>query len=366
MINEMALKNSGKLNRLTNRTFQFPEQIRSGFYTANYFLKTKAIIQNLLPKQVVTMQFFQWQSNLVVCGLDEVIALIHTFANQPEHLLIEALEDGEVVDAKEPVLRITGVYEDFGFLESTIDGILSRRSSVATNAKEVLLAANGKPVFSMADRQDDYHSQSGDGYASYIMGIDRVSTDAQAAWWGGKGMGTMPHALIQLCEGDLIKACELYATQFPQEQITALVDYHNDVINESLKVARTFQKRLKAVRVDTSSSLTDQYFQRHPLPSIDTRGVNPWLIIALRKALDQEGFSYVQIIVSSGFNPEKIRLFEQAKAPVDLYGVGLYLMTLRTNFTGDLVMLNGKPQAKVGRSLLPSTRLKKVAYPSLS
>jgi nicotinate phosphoribosyltransferase len=138
------------------------------------------------------------------------------------------------------------------------------------------------------------------------------------------------------------------------------------VINESLKVARTFQKRLKAVRVDTSSSLTDQYFQRHPLPSIDTRGVNPWLIIALRKALDQEGFSYVQIIVSSGFNPEKIRLFEQAKAPVDLYGVGLYLMTLRTNFTGDLVMLNGKPQAKVGRSLLPSTRLKKVAYPSLS
>jgi len=149
MINEMALKKSGKLTRLTNRTFQFPEQIRSGFYTANYFLKTQSIIQNLLPRQVVTMQFFQWQPGLVVCGLDEVIALIHTFAHHPEQLLIEALEDGEVVEAKEPVLRITGVYEDFGFLESTIDGILSRRSSVATNAKEVLLAANGKPVFSM-------------------------------------------------------------------------------------------------------------------------------------------------------------------------------------------------------------------------
>jgi nicotinate phosphoribosyltransferase len=362
MTAEIILKKTGKIKRLTNRTFQFPEAIRQGFYTANYFLKTQKIIQQFLPRQVVTMQFFQWQSGLVVCGLDEVIALIHTFAHHPENLLIEALEDGDIVDSKEPVLRVTGVYEHFGFLESTIDGILSRRSSVATNARDVLLAANGKPVFSMADRQDDFHTQSGDGYASYIMGIDRVSTDAQAAWWGGKGMGTMPHALIQLCQGDLVKACQLYADQFPEEKITALVDYHNDVIAESLKVAQVFQNRLKAVRVDTSSSLTDQYFSRHPLANQDTKGVNPWLIIALREALNQAGFQHVQIIVSSGFNPEKIRRFEAAKAPVDLYGVGLYLVTLRTNFTGDLVMLNGKPEAKVGRSLLTSSRLKKVDF----
>lgn len=362
MLNEMQLKKAGKISRLTNETFQFPDSIRRHFYTANYFVKTQKIIRQMMPKQIVTMQFFQWQPDLVVCGLDEVIALIHTFAHHPENLIIEALHDGQIVQAKEPVLRITGAYEDFGFLESTIDGILSRRSSVATNTRDVLLAANGKPVFSMADRQDDYHTQSGDGYASYIMGIDRVSTDAQGAWWGGKGMGTMPHALIQMCQGNLIQACEYYTTVFPNDPLTALVDYHNDVITESLTVARQFKHKLNAVRVDTSSSLIDEHFKRHPLKEGDPHGVNPWLIIALREALNAEGFQYVKIFVSSGFNPDKIKRFEAAHAPVDLYGVGLYLVTLRTNFSGDLVMLNGQPQAKVGRSLTPSQRLEKVPY----
>jgi len=360
---EVDLKKQGKLSRLTNRTFQFDAKLGEGFYTANYFLKTRAIIENQLPNQVVTMQFFQWQEKLVLCGMDEVIALIHTFAKHPETLLIEALHDGDVVGAKDPVLRITGVYEYFGFLESAIDGILSRRSSVATNSVDVLKAANGKAVFAMADRQDDYHSQIGDGYASYVAGITKISTDAQGLWWGGKGMGTMPHALIQICEGDIVKAASLYHQQYPNEKITALVDYHNDVIAESLKVARHFGLTLGAVRVDTSSSLTDRYFDGKDTSSFDAKGVNPELIFGLRKALDENNFNHVKIIVSSGFNPAKIEKFEAVRAPVDLYGVGLYLVTLRTNFTGDLVMLNGKKQAKFGRELLESKKLQKVPYP---
>jgi nicotinate phosphoribosyltransferase len=360
---EIELKKLGKLSRLTNRTFQFDPKIGEGFYTANYFLKTRFIIENHLPNQVVTMQFFQWQDQLVLCGIDEVIALIHTFAKHPETLLIEALHDGDVIGPKDPVLRITGVYEYFGFLESAIDGILSRRSSVATNSVDVLKAAKGKAVFAMADRQDDYHSQIGDGYASYVAGITKISTDAQGLWWGGKGMGTMPHALIQMCEGDIVKAASLYHKQFPNEKITALVDYHNDVISESLKVARHFGLKLGAVRVDTSSSLTDKFFNGKDTSSFDAKGVNPELIFGLRKALDENNFTHVKIIVSSGFNPIKIQKFEAVNAPVDLYGVGLYLVTLRTNFTGDLVMLNGKKQAKFGRELLESEKLQKVSYP---
>jgi nicotinate phosphoribosyltransferase len=360
---EIKLKEEGKISRLTNKTFQFDQRLKEGFYTANYFLKTKKIIEHSLPNQTVTMQFFQWQNNLVVCGVDEAIALVHTFAIQPETLIIEAVKDGDVVQQKEPVLRITGPYQNFGFLESTIDGILSRRSSVATNTKAVLDAAKGKPVFSMADRQDDYHTQMGDGYSSYIMGINKVSTDAQGSWWGGKGMGTMPHALIQMCEGDIVKAANLYHQQFPDEKITALIDYNNDVIQDGLKVARAFKEKLGAVRVDTSSSLKDRYFDNVDTSSFNAYGVNPQLIKALRKALDENSFNHVKIIVSSGFNPEKISRFEDEHTPVDLYGVGLYLVTLRTNFTGDLVMLNGKPQAKYGRNLLNSDKLVKVPYP---
>ena len=364
-MHEIDLKKLGKIQRLTNKTFQFSKALQEGFYTANYFLKTRKIVEEHLPNQNVYMQFFQWQDNLVVCGVDEALALIQTAANHPEKLTIHALFDGDVIQGNEPVLTIEGRYQDFGFLESTIDGILSRRTSVATNTRDVLAVAQGKPVFSMADRQDDYHTQAGDGYASYVAGITKVSTDAQGSWWGGKGMGTMPHALIQMCEGDLVKAARLYHQTFPNEKITALVDYTNDVITESLKVAHAFGETLGAVRVDTSQSLVDAYFTRHPEAiSGQVNGVNPLLIKALRHALNENGFHHVKIIVSSGFNPEKIKRFEAEKTPVDLYGVGLYLVNLRTNFTGDLVMLNGANQAKFGRKKLDSSRLSPVLLTS--
>ena len=91
----------------------------------------------------------------MLCGVDEAIALLHTFAKNTENLEILALKDGDVIKANEPVLKVTGKYEDFGYLESVIDGILARRTSVATNVMEVLEVAKDTPVFSMADRQDD-------------------------------------------------------------------------------------------------------------------------------------------------------------------------------------------------------------------
>lgn len=109
--------------RLTNKTFNFPSVIRDHFYTANYFVKSAKIIRDHLPETVITMQFFQRNDNVMVAGVDEAIALLQTFANNPHDLDVEAVRDGDVVNAKEPVLKITGRYKDFGFLESLIDGI---------------------------------------------------------------------------------------------------------------------------------------------------------------------------------------------------------------------------------------------------
>ena len=155
-MSEIKLKQEGKISRLTNKTFQFDKTLGEGFYSANYFLKTQKIIKEFAPNHIVTMQWFQRKDNVMFCGIDEAIALFHTFAIHPEELVIEALNDGDIIQNQEPVLKVTGKYENFGFLESVIDGILARRSSVATNVKEVLEAAKGTPVFSMADRQDDY------------------------------------------------------------------------------------------------------------------------------------------------------------------------------------------------------------------
>lgn len=361
---EIELKKQGKISRLTNKTFQFDQRIKDGFFSANYFLKSRKIVTENEPNHIVTMQWFQRRDDSMLCGIDEAIALVHTFAIEPENLVIEALNDGDIIQANEPVLKITGKYEHFGFLESVIDGILARRTSVATNVMKVKKVIGDYPVFSMADRQDDYLTQVGDGYATYVAGIDRVSTDAQGLWWGGKGMGTMPHALIQICDGDVCKASDIYLKSFPNEKVTALIDYHNNVVRDSLILARHLGEKLNGVRIDTSKALVDHYFDDKDTSGFDPHGVCKELVFALRKALDDEGFNYVRITVSSSFSAEKIEEWVKENVPVSMYGVGTYFVNNTTcGFTGDLVMRDGKPQAKEGRANYPNPRLKKVPYP---
>ncbi len=364
MEHEIHLKEKGKQSRLTNKTFNFDERIKDGYYSANYFIKSRKIASEFLSGHVVKCQWFQRRDNVTLCGIDEAIAILHTFASNPEDLIIEALNDGDIISYGEPVLKVTGRYEDFGFLESIIDGVLARRSSVATNVAEVVKALRGTNCFSMADRQDDYLTQKGDGYATYVAGIRKFSTDAQGEWVDIKGMGTMPHALIALSGGSIEKAASLYHKTFPNEKVTALIDYNNDVVTDSLKLASLLKEDLAAVRVDTSKSLIDHYFDDKDTSSFDPHGVCKELIYALRKALDENGYNYVKITVSSGFTAKKIDEWTKEGVPVDTYGVGTSLVNNTTvGFTGDLVELDGKPEAKEGRKDIKSDRLKIVPYP---
>jgi nicotinate phosphoribosyltransferase len=364
---EIDQKLAGKIDRLTNKTFKFDERIGEGWFSAVYFLKTKKITEEKLPNNHVTMQFFQ-KDEAVLCGTDEVIALIHTFADDPQSLEIKSLKDGDKIEPYETVLTIAGPYQAFGYLEGIIDGILARRTSVATNVYNVVKAASisgkQKPVIFMGDRDDHYTTQAGDGYAAFIGGSTAQATHAMNEWWGKEGMGTMPHALIQMFRGDVVAATEAYHDVFPEDELSALVDYNNDVITDSLKVAKRFGKTLSSVRLDTSRALVDKYFLRnhHLMGTFDPRGVNPQLLFALRKALDEEGFQHVKIMVSGGFTEERIQDFEKAGVPVDMYGVGRSLLRLNIGFTGDLVLLNGSPEAKEGRKYRPNPRLENVEY----
>ncbi|MBU9721087.1 MULTISPECIES: nicotinate phosphoribosyltransferase [Bacillaceae] len=362
---EISLKLQGKIKRLTNKTFKFDERVGEGWFSAVYFLKTKKIAERHKPDNIVTMQFFQ-KEHAVLCGTDEVIALINTFATNPEELEIYSLKDGDKIQPFETVFTIKGPYQSFGFLEGVIDGIFARRTSVATNVYEVVKAAKTsgieKPIIFMGDRDDHFTQQAGDGYAAYIGGSQAQATHAMNEWWGKQGMGTMPHALIQLFEGDVVEATRAYYETFPEDDLLALVDYNNDVITDSLKVAKAFGNKLKGVRVDTSKNLIDEYFTRNPevLGTFDPRGVNPTLLFALREALDKEGYQHVKIVASGGFDAKRIKQYEEMKAPVDMYGVGSSLLKIHIGFTGDNVLLNGKPQAKTGRKYRPNPRLEKI------
>src|SRR5699024_6673376 len=158
------------------------------------------------------------KEDAVLCGTDEVIALLHRFAENPKELEIYSLKDGDKVKPFETVLTITGPYHNFGFLEGVIDGIFARRTSVATNvynvAKAARLFGDDKPCIFMGDRDVLFARRAGDGYAVFIGGSTAQATHAMNEWWGKQGMGTVPHALIQVYHCDIVAATEGYRDIF--------------------------------------------------------------------------------------------------------------------------------------------------------
>jgi nicotinate phosphoribosyltransferase len=89
-------------------------------------------------------------------------------------------------------------------------------------------------------------------------------------------------------------------------------------------------------------------------------GVNPTLVRKVRAELDAAGHPNVRIVVSGGFDAQRIREFEAQDVPVDAYGVGSSLIRGSNDYTADIVMVEGRPLAKVGRRLVHSDRLERV------
>jgi nicotinate phosphoribosyltransferase len=349
--------------RVPAERFQLPaERMRAGYYSDKYFVRTRDVLVGAGLNPHVTIQVFQ-KHEAWLGGMDEGIAILKsclTAGYQWADLEVQALRDGDRVEPRETVMLIMGPYVAFAHLETLYLGVMARRTRVATNTRLVVEAAWPKPVLFFPARFDHWHVQTGDGYAAHIAGAIGVSTDAQASWWGSEGIGTVPHALIAAFGGDTVAATRAFAEQIaPDVQLVALVDFENDCVGTSLAVARALGRRLSGVRLDTSESMVDLSVLPQ-MGDFDPRGVNPRLVRNVRDALDRDGFSHVQITVSGGFNPEKIRRFENDGVPVDSYGVGSSLFRGEFDFTADIVMVNGTPISKAGRAYRPNARLERV------
>jgi nicotinate phosphoribosyltransferase len=262
-------------------------------------------------------------------------------------------------------MTIEGDYTVFAHLETVYLGVLTRRTLITTNTARVVEAARGKPIIFMPARHDHHRVQTGDGYAAYVAGAMigaeiGVTSDAQASWWGGRGVGTAPHALIASYGGNTVLAATKFAEWAPDDMnIVVLVDFENDSVRTSLEVARALGPRLWGVRLDTSGQLVDRSLWDE-MGDFDPRGVNPRLVHKVRDALDADGFERVKIVASGGFTVEKIEEFERKDVPVDAYGVGSSLIRGQNDFTADIVMTDGRPSAKVGRRWCPNPRLELV------
>jgi len=346
------------------KSFKFSQAVKDEIYLADYFKKTAKIIDTYHPDEIVTMQWFQRHENVTLAGINQAISLIKFMSPNYESLKVDYLPEGTLIQPMEVVLRVTGHYKDFGILEGMIDGILARNSSVATNSREIIDLISADRALNMADRADIYFTQEIDGYASYIGGFRNFVSEAALTYIDDQLVphpsGTMPHALIQAFDGNLLEATKAFYEVFPNNKLVALVDYHNDCVSASLEVADYFKEKLYAVRLDTAANLTDKSLGNETGKHLN--GVSEALVRKVREALDAHGHQHVKIIVSSGFNHDKIKAFEDNKVPVDIYGIGEALVKVKINFTGDAVLLDGKPQAKVGRKYLENPALQQLDW----
>jgi nicotinate phosphoribosyltransferase len=403
-------------NRLDPSVFDLPvQEIRRGYRSAVYFWRTKRILEEDNRHPHVTHQIFQKKENVVACGMDEAIGILRSatghysdsdraynlfdrylelkhmirqvlyrsdygsylkltelkmeisrrldelWADKFREIEVLALHDGDALSAWETAIHIEGDLSYFAHLESLYLGVLARRTKVATNTRVVVDAAGGKQVLFFADRFDHFATQGGDGYASKIGGAQGVATDAMAAWFGERGLGTMPHALIAAYGGDTALATEKFHQYYPNINTIALVDFHNNCVGDSLKAARRLGERLWGVRLDTAENIVDISIAADTdIPAEDKYGVSYRLVEKVRRALDDEGFRHVKIIVSGGFDPERIRRFESLAVPVDIYAVGSWILSGRFDYTADTVRLDGRPMAKMGREYKSNPRLEKV------
>jgi nicotinate phosphoribosyltransferase len=360
-----------RAERLAPEVFRLPvERIRDGYYSDAYFNYTKRLLEHEGRNPNVTMQVFQRKES-ILGGIDEAIAVLKQCSGRRlpdgaweagwDALEVRALREGDAISPWETVMTIEGPYALFAHLETVYLGPLARRTLIMRNVAEVVQAARGKPILFFPARHDHWLVQTGDGWAAHVAGAIGVSTDAQASWWGGRGVGTVPHGLIAAYDGDTVAAARAFADRYADEMnVTVLVDFENDSVRTALEVAAALGPKLWGVRLDTSDRLADESLVRVFGREAAPKGVAPELVRMVREEFDAHGFHAVRIVASGGFDATRIRAFEDADVPVDSYGVGSSLIRGANDFTADVVIVDGKPCAKVGRELRPNPRLELV------
>jgi nicotinate phosphoribosyltransferase len=339
------LTNAAGVPWATDR-FEPETRVLSGNTADVYFKHTLDILQAERMDPLVTMEIFP-NGTGVLCGVEEVKVLLRRILPEGKSE-VWSMREGETLESKDVALRIKAPYLSFGLYETAIIGIMAHCTGWATAARECIKAARNIPVISFGARHIHPSVAGVMDYSAVIGGCSGCSTIEGARLLGIKPSGTMPHAMI-LIMGDTVKATLAFDEHMsPDLPRISLVDTFKDEAEESLRVAEALGQHLDSVRLDTPAE----------------RGrVTVDLVKEVRARLDLAGFPYVNIFVSGGLDPERIKYFLENRAPVNGFGVGSYISGARpVDFKGDLKEIDGRPIAKRGRipGLVPNSRLKRI------
>ena len=311
-----------------------------------YLHWTKEVLrlESLNPKVVME---FSVKNDGVLCGIEEAVSLLtnvlpkidqDSAANVDsisEDVQVWALSEGDEIVAGEPVLRVIARYSSFGLYETSLCGMISSATGWATAAYECVVAARENTVISYAARYVHPNTAHIIDYASVVGGCSSASTLIGSKQIARNPIGNMPHAL-PLIFGDTVLAVQAFDKHIPIDvQRIALVDTFKDEPEEGLNVAQALRERLRGVRLDTPA---------------ERGGVTPTLVREVRQRLDEMNFLHVEIYISGGLTPDKIKNFEETNSPVNGYFVGDYISSAKpNNVTANIREIDNNPVAKRGR-----------------
>lgn len=324
------------INR-TEPEFELRPSVRVGETADVYIQRALTVLRNEGVNPLVTTEFAPERGG-VLCGIEESINLL-TEVLPDAGAEVWSLEEGASIEPREVALRIKAPYSSYGIYETALCGILASCTAWATAARECVDAAGGSasdiPVVATPARHAHPNVAATIDYAAVKGGCSSCTTTVGGRLAGVTPEGDMPHAL-PLILGDSVKAIQLFDRYIPQGvPRVALVDTFKDEAEDALNVAQALRDRIRGVRLDTPA---------------ERGGVSIALVREVRERLDLAGADHVEITVSGGFTPERIRQFVAAKAPVNRFLVGAYISDAKpNNFTADIHEVDGRPIAKRGR-----------------
>jgi nicotinate phosphoribosyltransferase len=246
---------------------------------------------------------------------------------------VDAVPEGTVVFANEPLLRVVAPILEAQLVETLVLNQIHFQSVVATKAARIVSAASGRAVVDFGSRR----AHGADAAlkvarTSYLVGASGTSLVLANQLYGIPVFGTMAHSYIQ-AHDDETQALEAFSQLYPET--TLLVDTYDTlqgvqkVIKLSSRLGERF--RVRAIRLDSGDIAK--------------------LARQTRALLNEAGLHHLQIFVSSEMDEQRIAELIAAGAPIDGFGVGTRLAVSddvpHLDMAYKLVEYAGRPRTKL-------------------
>jgi nicotinate phosphoribosyltransferase len=229
---------------------------------------------------------------------------------------VDAIPEGTIVFAGEPLVRVTAPRIEGQLLETLLLNQLNFQTAVTTKAARIVLAiGGGSPdpdgrLIDFSPRRDHgVDAAMKAARSAAIAGAGGTSNVAAAMRYGLRAVGTMAHSYVMSFEHEQ-EAFRAFMEDVPGNAVM-LVDTYDTVegVRRAIAASREAGVALAGVRIDSGDLLTASR--------------------AARALLDEAGMPEAMIVASGDLDEQRIAGLVNASAPIDLWGVGTDLGTSR-------------------------------------